>query len=135
MPSNRSFCTAYKQYCFPTNFITNRLRAPYKTCKFYKVNPLFTFLTYYLSNSIYIGEKRYTVPITFSGPPAAYKLNYSRYCFRYYFRRCFFPYTARINLAATIYINPAATYYCPPYCRAARSWFYYYPPYYGAARS
>jgi hypothetical protein len=56
----------------------------------------------------------------FSGPPAAYKPNYSRYYFRYYFRRCFFPYTARINLAATIRINPAATYYRPPYRGAAR---------------
>jgi len=73
--------------------------------------------------------------MTFSGPPAAYKLNYSRYYFRYYFRRCFFPYTARINLAASICINPATTYYYPPYCGAARLWSYYRLPYYGVARS
>jgi hypothetical protein len=67
--------------------------------------------------------------MTFSGPSAAYKLNYSRYYFRYCFRRrCSSPYTTRINLAATTRvnlaatprINPAATYYSPPYCRAAR---------------
>ena len=89
------------------------------------------------------------VTITFSGPPAAYKPNYSRYYFRYYFRcyfcRCFSPYTTRINLAATartnlaatIYINLAATYYLLPYrgaAKSSRSWSYR-PPYYGAARS
>ena len=111
-----------------------------------------TFLT------LYIGEKKGTVPLTaFSGPSAAYRPNYSRYYFRYYFRRRFFlyfppPYTARIDLAAAAYINPAATayidpaataridpattYYRPPYRGAARSWPYYYrPPYYEAARS
>jgi hypothetical protein len=54
---------------------------------------------------------------TFSGPSAAYKLNYSRY----YFRRRFSPYTAYINPAATTRINPATTYYGPPYYGAARS--------------
>ena len=61
---------------------------------------------------------------TFSGPSAAYKRNYSRYCLRHYFS----PYTARIdpaattriNPAATTSINPVATCYCPPYCGAAR---------------
>ena len=87
--------------------------------------------------------------IMFSGPPAAYKPNYSRYCFRYcfycYFRRCFSPYTTRIDLAATAYtnsaaticINLAATYYLPPYYGAAklsRLWSYR-PPYYRVARS
>jgi hypothetical protein len=67
--------------------------------------------------------------MTFSGPSAAYSLNYSCYYFHRCFRRYFSPYTARIdlaatariNLAATIRINPAATYYRPPYYRAARS--------------
>ena len=84
----------------------------------------------------------------FSGPPVAYKLNYSRYyfryCFRCYFRRCFSPYTTYIdlaataytNLAATICINLATTYYLPPYrgaAKSSRSWSYR-PPYYRAAR-
>ena len=97
-----------------------------------------------------IGEKKKTVLITtFSGPSAAYKPNYSHYCFRYCFCRCFFPYTTRIDLAATPYINLAATtrinlavtthinlaYYSPPYRGAVRLQSYYRPPYYRAARS
>ena len=75
---------------------------------------LITFLT------LYIGEKKGTVLTTiFSGPFAAYKLNYSRYCGRYCLRRCYWFY-----------------YYRPPYRGAARSWpYYHHPLYYGAARS
>jgi hypothetical protein len=70
---------------------------------------------------------------TFSGPSAAYKLNYSRYYSRYYLRRCFSlyfppPYTARIDPAATAYINPAAT------ARIHLAATYYSLPYRGAAR-
>jgi hypothetical protein len=65
MPSNYIFCTACKQYRSSTDFTTNRLGAPYKTCKSYKVIlflPLFTaFLT------LYIGKKKGLVPMIFSG--------------------------------------------------------------------
>jgi len=148
MPPNRIFYTAYRQYRSSADFILNPLRAPYKTCNSYRVNSFYSFFTYCLSNSIYIGEKKGTVPITtFSGPSVAYNLNCSRYCFRYYFRycfrccfrryfrRCLSPYTARINPAATTSINLVATFYGPPYCEVARLWSYYRPPYYGAARS
>jgi hypothetical protein len=80
---------------------------------------LFFPLFPYLSNSIYIGEKKGAVSTIFSGPSAAYKPDY-RCCFRYfrcfyYFRRCFSlhsppPYTARTDLAATCYSPP---YYGP----------------------
>ena len=83
--------------------------------------------------------------MTFGGPSAVYKLNYSRY----YFRRCFYryyfsPYTAHINLAATARINltviarinSTTTYYGPTCYRPVRYWAYYYsPPYRRAARS
>ena len=160
MPSDCIFCSGCKQYRPSADFILNRQRAPYKTCKSCRVNPFILFiLTIFLT--LYIGEKKGTVPTaTSSGPFAAYKPNYSRYCFRYYFCRRPSSYTARINPAAaayidsaatayvdsaaaayvnpaaTAYIDLAATYYRPPYRRAARSWPYYYrPPYYGAARS
>ena len=144
IPFNYVFYTTYKDYYFFTKFIRYRLRAPYKTYKSYKVNPLFTLLTYYFFNSIYIGEKKGIVLMTFSGSSAAYKPNYNyyyfcycfhyyfcycfhyyfcycfRYCFRYYFRRCFSPNTARINPATTTRINPTATCYGPPYYKAAR---------------
>ena len=126
MPSNYIFYTTYRQYCPFTNFILNPLKALYKTCKSYRVNPFYSFLTYYFSNSIYIGEKKGTVLITtFSGPSAAYNLNYSYYYSRYCFRRCFHhyfsPYTAHINPVTTTSINLVTTYYGPPYRRAARS--------------
>ena len=70
--------------------------------------------------------------MTFSGPSAAYKLDYS--C--YYFCHHLFFYTACINLAATPcinlaatpyinlattpYINLVVTHYSPPYCWAAK---------------
>jgi len=80
---------------------------------------------------IYIGEDKPVVLTTFRGPSVAYKLNYSRYCFRrclyYYLYRYFSPYTTRTNLAtaytnlaATAYINLATTYYSPPYYRPVR---------------
>jgi hypothetical protein len=130
MPSNCIFCTNCNQYRSSTDFITNRLGAAYKNYKSCKVNPFFySFISYCLSNSIYIGEKKLTVPMAFSGSSAAYKLNYTFYCyFRYYFRRCFhryfrryfflyFPpsYTPRVNLAAIACINIATACYSPPY--------------------
>ena len=72
------------------------------------------------------------VSTTFSGPSAAYKLNYSRYCFRYYFhyyfrycfryyfRHYFSPYTPYIDLATTARINLAVACHSPPYRGAAR---------------
>jgi hypothetical protein len=134
MPSNCIFCNAYKQYRSSTNFIINYYRAPYKTYNSYRVNSFFSLFLLTTFLTLYIGEKKETVlTTTFSGPSAAYKLNYSRYYFRRYFRCCFSlyflpPYTARINLATT--------YYSPPYYGAARLWSYcYYPPYYRVARS
>jgi len=129
MPSNCIFCTTYRQYHSFTNFVINYYRAPYKTYNSYKVNPFYSFFIYYLSNSIYTGEKKGIVlTTTFSGPFVAYNLNYSRYYFCYYFRyyfcyyfrRYFSSYTARVNLAATTSINLVAICYSPPYYRAAR---------------
>ena len=75
--------------------------------------------------------------MTFGGPSAVYKLNYSRY----YFRRCFYryyfsPYTAHINLAITAYINPATTARINPATtiRINPAAAYYRPAYYKAAR-
>ena len=135
MPPNCIFCTACRQYYTPTNFITNRFRALYKTYNSYRVN---TFYSLLLTTLLYIGEKKGTVLTTsFSGPSAAYKPNYSRRYLRCRFSLYFpLPYTARINPATTARINLATTYYSPPYRGAARLWSYYYhPPYYGAARS
>ena len=87
---------------------------------------LTTFLT------LYIGEKKRTVPLTaFSGPSIAYKPNYSRRCLCRCLCRClrrylFFyfppPYTAHINLATTCY--------SPPYYGPVEYWAYYYGPLY-----
>ena len=124
----------------------------YRTTKELHIRPvnltgliLFILFILTLFLTLYIREKKGTVlTVTSSGPFAAYKPNYSRYCFHYYFCRRPSSYTARINpaaaayinSAAAAYINPAATAYGPSYCRAARSWPYYYrPPYYRAARS
>ena len=133
MPSNYIFYTAYRQYYYSANFITNYLKALYKICNSYRVNPFYSLFTYYLSNSIYREKKGIVLITTFSGPSAAYKLNYSRY----YFCRRFSPYTAYINLAVTTYINLAVTLYINP---AATTYInpatiYYGPPYYGVARS
>jgi len=163
MPSNYIFCNSCKQYYSSTKFTINRYRAPYKTYNSYKVNPLFYSFLITAFLTLYIGEKKEMVLITFNRPSAVHKPNYSyrcfRYCFRYYFSLYFPPFntarinpaattsinsaatarsnpttTAHINPAATNYINPAATYYGPPYYGAARSWSYYHSPY-GAARS
>ena len=129
MPFNCIFCTRYNQYCSSANFITNPLRAPYKTYISCRVSffSFFFLLTTFLT--LNIGENKGTRTV----PPI-------RYCFRCCFYRYFSlyfpsPYTDRINLAATAYINPIATCYGPPYHRVARLWSYYHPPYYGAARS
>jgi len=123
MPSDCIFCTTYKQYYSSTDFVTNHLRAPYKTCKSYKV--ILFFPSFYdLSNSIYIGEKKGPVLTIFGGPSAAYKLTYFRYyfrcyfccCFRCYFRRCFYCYFSLYFLPPyTACINLATPYYSPPY--------------------
>jgi len=141
MPSNHMFCNSYKQYYSFTKFTTNRNRAPYKTCKSYKVNSLFYSFLITAFLTLYIGEEKGIVLITFNGPSTAHKPNYSYHCFRYCFRRYFFlyfppPYTACINLAATTsinlattayinsaattHINPAATRCSPPYYRLVR---------------
>ena len=58
MPSNYIFYTACKQYRPSTNFITNRLRAPYKTYNSYRINTFYSLFTYYPSNSIYRRKER-----------------------------------------------------------------------------
>jgi len=92
----------------------NRYRALYKTCKSYKVYPLFYSFLITAFLTLYIGEKKGIVLMTFNRPSTAYKPNYNYRCFRYCFR-CYFslyfppPYTACTNPATTTSINPAAT--------------------------
>ena len=103
MPSNYIFYTAYRQYRSSTNFIINYLRALYKTYNSYRVSPFYSLFLLTTFLTLYIGEKKRTVPLTaLSGPSIAYKLTYSYYCFCRYFS----PYTTNINLAATYYSLP-----------------------------
>jgi len=123
--SNCIFYTTYKHYYSSAKFIINRLRALYKTYKSYKVNLFlllfFKLIPFFNSIYIYIGEKKYTVLIIFSGPSAGYKLNYNYRCDYYCNRRCnYYYFSLYFPPPYTAYINLAATYYSPPYYRLVR---------------